>query len=140
MDDLDKWMPEVGQIVLAERSTSEWVEAEFLGQPKGDFKGMAFAKTAKSKELFYAFSWKHLKTEAEIKREEAVADMKAVFDKLTCLPDESFFGKLYDEGYKKLSLSDEEIDEFVGKTAQRETHLNLNKFARLFLKHLKGEI
>lgn len=65
----------------------------------------------RSGKVDYFKCFRPLKSEAERKRDEAVEEMKAVFDKRVCIPQDVIFEALHDAGYRKINeLTDEQIN------------------------------
>lgn len=115
--------------------------------PLYDFGSQFAVKDVISTKLFYCDIFRPLKTESEVRREDAInkmidcVNLGPYYDtKTDCLKaHEMTCEQLHDAGYIDPNwLTDEQIDEFVEKTVQQELQLSLNKFARLFLKHIKG--
>lgn len=67
-----QWMPKVGQVIRAEKATSEWVEAEVLKLPEKKGEPIPCQQADVDGHLFYAWKWKPLKTEADKKRDEQI--------------------------------------------------------------------
>lgn len=123
---MSEWKPEpeVGQIVLAEKSTNEWVEAEYLGKPTtpfrgGSFEGMAFATADESKQLFYAYNFKPLQTKADKYRDEQIEQIRKQLIKLNHVDPKVTAARLYkmsgvrviaDNEFIGRELTDEQID------------------------------
>lgn len=122
---MDKWngqgLPPVGEKVQLRNDQGFSIDYghEAIGKEvtvratwDSDGYGMAAIQYNGAHYCFRASMLHPVKSEAERKRDEAVEEMKAVFDKRVCIPQNVIFESLHDAGYHKVNeLTDEQIDE-----------------------------
>ena len=142
----NEWVPEIGQVVMA-----SWVDddgdlmdaAVEVSAYRGDKAWVTCCGLDKVFKLT-DIKFRSIKTEAEKRREIAVAEMKSLFHKNVCLPDDVIFETIYDSGWAKTNeITTEDIRELWKKSLiniEDMTSTDIEGFARMVAAHIRGEL
>lgn len=100
----EKWMLEVGQLICAEKSTGEWVEAEVLKLPEEIGRPIPCRQNNKTGCLFYAWNYKPTQTQSDKYQDEQIEKIKNAC--LNVARADNHYEALYDIGVRVLGPDD----------------------------------